>query len=391
MSLDDKSVERPKRKINLPDLVKRYQNMFSRNIDLDAIKAKSLFAIDGFEELNEDVDVEYTTSNYTYEVILKYSEHSTSNVTTTNVIQASLWQTRKLRPSLSQYLERHCWLLSYLVQRTHNENPTILENNYDNIKRTACLENLLNSSWVDKLKLLFNNNRTLAAIHDSVPVHELWHYFGLKDDHNWQNSLEILNAVSDNIMKHNTELQRFKDLILSHMLSNLGVLSVTRMLQYLYQIKDIHILAQMILHNINKWPIILCEHALSHVLQHEHNHKLPVHCKHRMNSILCRIMIFHKMIPYCMSRSNSTWYDIVYCTEKIDPFEIIKSLIDADQFELCLEWLECQAFSLEMQTPVIQDFLIGLLKNEQQGFKQALKVCRNSIIKIVTILENTYQ
>lgn len=392
MSLDDESVERPKRKIILPELVKRYQNMSSRNTDLDATKARSLFVIDGFEKLNEDVDVEYATSNYTYEIILKYSEHSISSVAAvTNVIQTSLWQTRKLRPSLLQYLERHCWLLSYLIQRTHNENPTILENNYDNIKRTACLENLLNSSWIDKLKLLFNDNRTLATIHDSIPVHDLWHYFELKKDHNWQDSLEILNAVSDNIIKHNTELQRFKDLILSHMLSNLDVLSVTRMLQYLYQIKDIHILAQMILHNITKWPIILCEHALSHVLQHEHNHKLPVHCKHRMNSILCRIMIFHKMIPYCMSRSNSTWYDIVYCTEKIDPFEIIKSLIDADQFKLCLEWLECQAFSLEMQTPVIQDFLIGLLKNEQQGFKQALKVYKNSIIKIVTILENIYQ
>ncbi|XP_024887173.1 uncharacterized protein LOC112464432 isoform X1 [Temnothorax curvispinosus] len=375
VSPDDISIDRPRRKINLPDLVRRYQNTFARNTDIDVTNvSRSLLPADDFEKLNGDVDVEYAMSNYTYEVILKYSGHSTSSVTTTNVIvQTSFWQTRKLRPSLLQYLERHCWLLSYLIQRMHNENPTILENNYDNIKRTACLENLLTSSWVDKLKLLFNNNQTLAAIHDSVPVHDVWHYFELRKDHNWQNSLEILNALADSVIKYNTELQRFKDLILSHMLSNLGVLSITRMLQYLYQIKDIHILAQMILHNINKWPMILCEHALSHALQHEHSHKLPVHCRHRMNGISCRITIFHKMIPYCMSRSNSTWYDIVYCTEKVDPFEIIKSLIDADQFELCLEWLECQAFSLEMQTPVIQDFLIGLLKNEQQDFKQALK------------------
>lgn len=377
VSPDDKSVDR--RKICLPDLVRRYQNTFSRNSDINATNRR-LLPTDDFEKLNGDVDVEYTTSNYMYEVILKYSEHDISSVTTTNVIQTSLWQTRKLRPSLLQYLERHCWLLSYLIQRMCNENPTILENNYDNIKRTACLENLLNSSWVDKLKLLFHNNQTLAAIHDNVPMHELWHYFGLGRDHNWQNSLDILNALADNIMKCNTELQRFKDLILSHILCNLDVVSTPKMLQYLYKIKDIHILAQIILHNVNKWPMILCEHALSHALQHEHSHKLPVHCKHRMNGILCRITIFHKMIPYCMSGSNNTWYDIVYCTEKIDPFEIIKSLIDADQFELCLEWLECQAFSLEMQTPVIQDFLIGLLKNEQQGFKQALKVRYTKIL-----------
>jgi len=372
---DNESVDEPKQKIGLSNLVRQYQNTFSPNINISMTSAtRSLLSIADFEKLNRDISMEYMTSNYIYEVILKYSKHNTSSFATTNLIQTSLWEIRTLRPSLLQYLERHCWLLFYLIHRMHNENPTILENNYDNIKRISCLENLLNSPWVNKLKLLFNNNQTLAAIHDSVFVHELWHYFELRTDHNWQNSLEILNTLADSIMKYNIELQRFKDLILSHMLSNLGVLSIIRMLQYLYQIKDIHILTQTILHNVNKWPMILCEHALNHVLQHEHSHKLPVHCKHRMNDILYRITIFHKMIPYCMSRSNSTWYDIVYCTKKIDPFEIIKSLIDADQFELCLEWLECQAFSLEMETTVIQDFLTGLLKYEQQGFKQALKV-----------------
>ncbi|XP_039315069.1 uncharacterized protein LOC105198485 isoform X4 [Solenopsis invicta] len=363
-----------RQKIDLPDLVKRYQDTFSRNIDVGVTNTnRSLPPIVGFEEFNENVDVEYTTPSYTYEVILKYSKHSVSSVATANVAQTSVWQTQTLRSSLLQYLERHCWFLSYLVQRMHNENPTILENNFDNLERIACLENLLNSPWVDKLKVLYNNNRTLAAVHDSMPLHELWHYFELKIDHSWHISLEILNALDDSVVKCNTELQRFKDLILSHTLSNLGVLSITRMLQYLYQINDIHVLAQTILHNISKWPMILCEHALSHALQHDHSHKLPTHCRHRMNGVLCRIMIFHKMIPYCMSRSNSTWYDIVYCTEKINPFEIMKSLIDAEQYKLCLEWLECQAFSLEMQTPVIQDILTGLLKNEQQGFKQALK------------------
>ncbi|XP_011705175.1 PREDICTED: uncharacterized protein LOC105460429 isoform X2 [Wasmannia auropunctata] len=373
VSSDDESTDGPKRKIRLPDFVRQYQNTFSRNTDVGVTNTnRSLFPISGFEKLL-DGDVEYMTSNYTYEVILKYSKHNISSVTTTNLIQTSFWQTRALRPSLLQYLERHCWLISYLIQKMHNENPTILENNYDNTKCIACLENLLNSPWVDKLKPLINNNQTLVAIHDIIPVHKLWRYFELKKDYNWQNCLDILNALADSIMKYNTELQRFKDLILSHMLSNLGALSIASMLQYLYQIKDVYILAQTILHNINRWPMILCEHALSHALQHEHRHKLPAHCKHRMSNILCRITIFHKMIPYCMSRSNSTWYDIIYCTEKIDPFEIIKALIDADQFELCLDWLECQAFSLEMQTPVIQDFLTGLLKNEQQGFKQALK------------------
>ncbi|EZA60485.1 Zinc finger FYVE domain-containing protein 26-like protein [Ooceraea biroi] len=369
-SLDDESMDSAtRRRIGLPDLIRQYLNASSQT-DGNSLPT------DAREILNEDADVVYVTSDYTYEVILKYSEHDAPSVgsVTSTTQTLSLWQTRALRPTLLQYLTNHCWLLSYLIQRMHNENPTILENSCDNIERVACLDNLLNSPWIDKLKLLFNDNQTLAAIQDGVTTQELWHYFELKREHcNWPSHLEILNALPDNMMKCDTELQRFKDLILSHKLSNLDALSVPNMLQYLYQIKDIHVLTQTILHNVNRWPMNVCEHALLHTLQHEHSHKLPAHCKHRMNCILCRITIFHKMIPYCANKWNSTWYDVAYCTEKIDPFQIIRHLINVDQFELCLEWLECQAFSLEIQPSLIQDFLIGLLRNKQQDFKQALK------------------
>jgi len=365
-----------KLKISLPDFVRQYLKVFSQNANNSVTNTNgNLFPTDKFDILNEDVDIVYVTSNYTYEIILKYSEYDLLNVRSIANIAQTFWQTRALRSSLLQYLENHCWLLSYLIQRMHNENPTILENSCDNIKRVACFDNLLNSSWINKLKLLFNENQIIAAIRDNIFTQELWHYFELKGENcNWQNHLEILTALPDNIIKCDMELQRFTDLILSHILSNLNALSISNVLQYLYQIKDIYILTQTILHNVNRWPINVCEHALIHTLQHKHNYKLPAHCKHRMNCILYRITIFHKMIPYCASKWNSTWYDVAYCTKKIDPFQIIRQLINADQFELCLEWLECQAFSLEIQPSLIQDFLIGLLKNKQQNFEQALKV-----------------
>ncbi|XP_072751238.1 uncharacterized protein Sptz isoform X2 [Anoplolepis gracilipes] len=367
---DDDFTNNPmiRRKISFTNVI---QNVFTQNA-ADISVNRNLSLIDGFEILNENIN--YIACNYTYEVVLRYSEHDISRVRTTNTMEPSFWQIRMLRPSLLRYLERHCWLLSYLVQKMQNENLTILENDYDNIKCTICLENLLNSPWVDKLKILFDNNQTLTAIHDGISVHELWHYFEQKEeDRNMQNSLEILNALADSVIKYNMELQRFKDLILTHILSNFDVPSDTKMLEYLYQIKDIHILVQITLHNVNKWPMNVCEYALHHALQHEHSYKLPAYCKRRINGILHRITIFHRMIPYCESRSNSTWYDIMYCTKKINSFEIIKSLIYADQFELCLEWLECQAFSFKIQSLMIQDFFIGLLKNKQQDFQQALK------------------
>lgn len=385
MSPDNESMDSATgRKISLPDLVRQYLNATSmQNVNAGAANG-NVQPTDELGILNEDVV--YISSNYTYDVVLKYSKRDRSDVeSVTSIAQTPLWQTRVLRASLLQYLENHCWLLSYLIQRMHHENPTILENSCDNIKRVACLDNVLSSPWIDKLKLLFNDNQTLAAIHDGISARELWRYFEFKrENHNWHNYLEILNVLPDNVTRCDTELQRLKDIVLSHMLSNLGASSVSSVLQYLYQIKDVHILTQTILHNVNRWPMNVCEHALLHALQHEHNYKLPAHCKRRMNCVLCRITIFHKMIPYCTNKWNSTWYDVAYCTEKIDPFQIIRHLINADQFELCLEWLECQAFSLEIQPSLTQDFLIGLLRNERHEFKQALKVCKNYLLATYT-------
>lgn len=363
-----------RRRISLPDLVRQYRNAFaqSSNVGASADASADSSLVDGLEILNEDANVEYIAPDYAYEVVLTYSERNVSSVgqPALNVAEiSSSWQTRRLRPNLLQYLEGHSWLLSYLLQRLHKvESPTILESSCDSTRRTACLENLLNSPWVDKLKPLFDDNRTLTAISDGIPARELWRYFEhRREDYDWEDSLAILDALADNAMRRDSELLRLRDLILSHLLSDpmAGARSTARMLRYVYQIEDIHILTRTILHNINKWPINVCEHALLHALQHEHNRRLPAHCVQRMNDFLCRITIFHKMIPYCVSRSNSTWYDVAYCTEKIDPSQIIKSLINADQFELCFEWLKCQAFSLEMRPTMIQDLLIGLLRNER--------------------------
>nr|XP_012139168.1 PREDICTED: uncharacterized protein LOC100875153 isoform X2 [Megachile rotundata] len=362
--------------ILLPEIVKRYQNFIAQNqkSDLqDGSNNDNLFSINNYFKSDKDILVQYMPSSYSYSILLNYLNGPIIHPQKQTNQYKAVWKTHTIRPSLLQYLESQCWIISYLLQRIQNENPTILENSCDNLKRTACLENLLGSSWIEEMKSLFENNPTLTAILEIISTKRLWsHFESMLNENKWNACLKLVNALPSHLTL-STELQYFKDKVIGYIVSKKSSTSDVGTLQCLYQIKDVYALSQTVLYNINKWHITVCEQALLYAVYHIDNDKLPAHCKLQLNEILNRVLIFHKMLPYCETQSDESWYDIVYCTDKIDPLHIIKSLMNADKFELCLEWMECQAFSLELHPIMTEEFLIGLLKSESQNFKQTLK------------------
>ncbi|CAK9808723.1 Zinc finger FYVE domain-containing protein 26 [Anthophora plagiata] len=387
--------------ILLPEIAEQYETFISQNLKnhlQNSNDCNNLFSInDYFKSCDEDIVIEYMPPSYSYSIILKYTNCSDTHNQKQMYQYKTTWKTHSIRPSVLQYLESQCWAISYLWQRIQNENSTTLENNCDNLKRTACLENLLNSSWVTELKLLFDNNETIAAILETISIEKLWsHLERMIKENKWNACLKLVNALPSRFTL-NTEMQCFKDKVISHIVSQNDTTLNEEILQYLYQIKDVYILSQTILFNISRWPINICTNALLHAAHHIDNYKLSVHCKLQLNETLHRVLIFHKMLPYCTTESNATWYDVAYCTEKIDPLEIIKSLMKADKFELCLKWMECQGFSLEMYPSVTQEFLLGLLKSESQNFQstlkffqalpldQSVKLCKNMLKKLESI------
>lgn len=122
----------------------------------------------------------------------------------------------------------------------------------------------------------------------------------------------------------------------------------------------------------------MCKSALSYVLHHaDYQEKLPAHCKFKVSETLCRVTVYHKMLPYCKNTTEddevATWRDVLECTQRTDPVGIVQSLVEADKYELCLEWLEYQAFSSSLVTP---DLLMGLLNHNQEAeYRSARKVC----------------
>ena len=365
---DDSKIE-----LRYPELIQRYSNFLKTNSQENNLDESSSF-FTYFKSLDE---INYKPLAFKYDLKLKYTpeeKEKEEKKEENSSLETPDWKSRIVKPSLLRYLEGHCWLLSYIVQRIHEESPTILETDCENTQRTACLENVLNSPWTKILSTLFNDNRVIASVQENLPLETLWSFFeeSLRKE-NYQESLDVINALPDNFIVKNVELQCFKDNILSLLSSKKD----EKILNYIYQIKDINILVQTILVNMYKWPMEICEGALLHALHHHESETLPSHCKVKMNETLCRVMIFKKILPYCESEINlkdATWFDVVNCTEKTDPGRVIQSLIKENKFELCLEWLEYQSFSSEMHTLITQDLFLGLLKNEEEDFKHANKL-----------------
>lgn len=386
---DEKSV------VRLPDLVERYEKFVEKNLmnsnysNVNHMQSSQTnFSVSDYFGKSAKVIRKYESHAIAFEISLKLEELRTAKSESTmkrsmsssyNI--SSAWLSRSIKPNVFHYLEGHCWLLSYLVKRVHKETSSMLESGCDNLQRTACLENIATSPWITSLaSALFDDNPTLASIQDNLSLNDLWMYFEkcLSDDR-IQDCLDVINALPSKLMNKSTEIQCLKDKLLCHIIEKMEKSSdAEKILQCVYQIKDINVLAQTILSNINKWPVHLCQDTLFHALHHKNKHKLPSHCRFKMNETLCRVTVFYKMLPYCKNKEldsrEATWYDVLYCTEKTDPVCIVQSLIEADKFELCLEWLEYQAFSLEIQSLVTQDLLLGLLKNDETDFKNARKV-----------------
>lgn len=359
-------------KLYLPDIVRRYDEFCVNNPQDDLFLARDY--LEGF-------NIEYLDVEYTCEIVLKYEERIRRPITQCKEYNdcSYLWPINETK---LQYLENRCWIISYLVEKIHKGRLAI------DSKRTSCFVNLLQSSWIDKLKIFFNNNETLTAIRGLMTVEDFWiRLENASKNDQWISCLEIIDSLDNEFLLRNLEIRCCKDKILSHLVTTKGELSGEMILSYIYQIENIRVLVQTVLHNIKKWPLNVCENSLLHALHHK-NKELPGHCEIQMEEYLCRIRIFQKMLPYCVDYKNGiSWYDVVYCTEKTDLSYTVKCLIEADEFELCLEWLECQHFPLKLDFSLTLNLLMGLLKNDKKGASKLLRVLPlNRSLKLCKVL-----
>lgn len=324
----------------------------------------------------QDKNVSYEELTSKYEILLNYGQEEMTD-SLDRVEDPSDYKIQPVEPNVLRYLEGHCWLLACLVQSITEDDSISLKLEGEDSSRIRCLRNMLTSPWTETTKVLFGGNQTLASIQENISTRDLWLFLEktLKENP-VHDCLQLVRAIPDRLLLSNVELQLFKDKILASLITREN-LDDEEVLQLVYQIRDITVLAQTILSSLQKWPVNVCRETLMHALHHKDKDKLPDHCRLHMNETLCRVNIFQKMLPHFtkeMRDKNMTWYDVVYCTPKTDPVHIVQSLIEGQKFELCLEWIEHQVFSSKIQSLVTQDLLIGLLKNEEGDFENASKV-----------------
>jgi len=178
------------------------------------------------------VKVEKPTNEFG--ILLDYNrfEGSTSGTASTpsGKCDASedMWKYRVVQDPVLKFLERHCWLLSVLVQKVHQDDPLQASPVHGTLshkmtgERTRCLEQLFRSKWVGALKGVFQNNLIIAALHSEPRMEELWCLLDcLVKKQDWQQCAEILWALPETKLLNDPKLQTFHDVVMYRQASKL--------------------------------------------------------------------------------------------------------------------------------------------------------------------------
>jgi hypothetical protein len=138
------------------------------------------------------------------------------------------WKHRVVQDPVLKFLECHCWVLSLVVQKIHQEkshhpSPTSETLSHKMIdERTKCLEQLFRSKWVEALKPVFQNNIIVAALHSKPGMVELWSLLNsLVKKQEWHQCAEILWALPETELLDDPKLQKFHDIVMYEQASKL--------------------------------------------------------------------------------------------------------------------------------------------------------------------------
>ena len=168
------------------------------------------------------VKVEKPTNEFG--VLLDYNRlqgFTTGTASTPNGKCKDMWKYRVIQDPVLKFLERHCWLLSVLVQKVHQDEPLHVSSVNGTLphkmtgERTKCLEQLFRSKWVDALKPIFQNNLIIAALHSEPGMEELWCLLDcLVKKQDWHQCAEILWALPETRLLNEPKLQTFRDIVM---------------------------------------------------------------------------------------------------------------------------------------------------------------------------------
>ncbi|XP_069671907.1 uncharacterized protein Sptz isoform X2 [Periplaneta americana] len=293
-----------------------------------------------------------------------------------------VWKHRVVQDPIVKFLESHCWLLSLLVQRIHQEkslhaspvNETLSQNIIDG--RIKCLEQLFRSEWVNALKPLYQNNLIVTALNSKPNIKEFWCILDkLMKKQDWKQCTRILWALPERELLNDPKLQTLHDIAMFEQASNLITEGNTSPWWFCQHIEDVCVQAQCLLKHLPHWPGHGCQDALKCVLGN-HQQKLADESKSQLLEMLHKISIYEKILPFTDSASVKTWYD-VKCASENNPGLIMDLLMEAKEFQICIEWAKQHKIATQAHHLIDSRFVLLILEYESSNFVAATKLLQS--------------
>ncbi|XP_041969101.1 zinc finger FYVE domain-containing protein 26 homolog [Aricia agestis] len=247
------------------------------------------------------------------------------------------------------YVALNNWVLAHIIKKIHS---TLAESTMQNVDaRTKCLNAYMDLERFECTKVLFNGNKYLASLHTTVDLDKLFLYLPrLLESGKILQCLRIIDALSEWQVKCSTNLTNLRDLILFKIATNPKVSNNWKYCQYL---KCPELKLDLILNNLSCWPAEGALEVLDYLRFTLDQTQIEEGLYEKCTDWIIKIPLYEQ-ISSIMGENH--WYDVLEKSED-SPETIIETLMDSQQFKLCLDWADAHNVSQNMKNLIISNLL----------------------------------
>ncbi|GBP79999.1 Zinc finger FYVE domain-containing protein 26 homolog [Eumeta japonica] len=286
-------------------------------------------------------------------------------------------------PQSITYIVLHNWVLAHIVKKIHVSSvESNLQQSID--ARTKYINNYMDLQRFGCTKVLFGDNRYLASLHTTIDLDKLFVFLKkLIEGGKILKCLHVIDALSEHQLLNSTSLMNLRDLILFKLAIHPQVEANWK---YCEHLACPELKVSLALNNLDSWPYegaMEVMHYIRFLLD-------PVSSDEglyeRAKDWMLKMPLYDQIASIM---GLGSWYH-AYEKSTGCPEDIIESLMDNQQFRLCLEWADVHNVSEHMKSLIVLNLLRQMFEYTNQATPTYVKelLSRLPVSQAVDLIQN---
>ncbi|XP_059471700.1 zinc finger FYVE domain-containing protein 26 isoform X2 [Neocloeon triangulifer] len=295
------------------------------------------------------------------------------------------WESCSLSSRILQFLAKRCWIVALLGERLRRG-----VQEFQFYPHTESLDRYLGEKFA-LLSAFGDGNLILGALKPPwMILDEIWPILDrCVNDQNEEQCIQLICSLPEYMISENVRLQTFKDLLLFYAASQSRGHGIDMPHRLALSLGTAELRVQCILRSIQFWSGEDSIEALKTILG---DPEISRETRSKALMALKKVSIYqqvHKILCYYQPNKTSLsdgWYQVLNLSDN-DPGEVLRALIEAKQFQLCIQWADLHGVPNRANHLIDCNFVAPLLESSDSvNFAAAEKLLKSvSVDRAVSI------